>query len=57
MSPLRALLDAVPPRGLSKYDFLGSLLRGMLSADMDAPGASKYDAVSHCTQVGSLAPN
>lgn len=46
LSGREASLEAVPTQALGKYDFVGSLLQGLLSADFDAPGASKYDMVS-----------
>ena len=34
---MRALVDAVPPKGAAKYDFLRQLLRGLVDADAAAP--------------------
>lgn len=47
-NPVRTLLEAAPARGVSRNDFLGSLLHGMIEADVHAPGASKYDLVRFC---------
>lgn len=49
----QANLDAAPPQTLSKYDPVGSLLQGLLSADFDAPGASKYDMVCRKSEFPS----
>ena len=39
------LLDAAPSPGVSRNDFLGSLLHGMIDSDVHAPSSSKYDVV------------
>lgn len=35
--PVRALVNAVPPKGAAKYDFLRQLLRGLVDADASVP--------------------
>ena len=47
-NPVRTLLEAAPTRGVSRNDFLGSLLHGMIEVDVHAPGSSKYDVVRFC---------
>lgn len=54
--PVRAVLAAVPPSGVQKYDMVGNLLRGTLEGDAAEPRSggvrSKYDIVWQLLEAG-----